>query len=294
MKRKVKLIRSTKLLIVISAISIWNVSNGQNFSQLVDITYDFIPHQLSKQEQQEIFPKLDSFFNLVIKDTLTYKPLLKKELLEDGHFPYFYYDGAHLLMMLNKENKKDDDLIIESFKKAEIKDLNPQVFTFLLTKLSLRGANTTDIALSILKDSNFSFFIPEHSFMFGQSYCISYILLPLEQKLYISKLIEEFDSSTDLAKKSILTTLWFGYSCDGDTFLDEIKNDPKYSKDIRQYVSDLQRRKKVEAKTKKFMSDVYGDDLNKILIESFSRFTDEAIGNIDYVTRMRRQNESCQ
>ncbi|CAL2104425.1 conserved exported protein of unknown function [Tenacibaculum sp. 190130A14a] len=267
--------------------------NAQDFSQLVDSTYDFSPHKLSKKEQETKFPKLDTFFKLVLRDTATYVPLLKTELKKDGHMPYFYYDGAHLLMIINQMNTTDDKLIISSFKKSDIRDLNPRIYTSLLTQLSLRGTNTSDLAIQILQDSTFSFFIPSHAFNFDQGYCLSYILLPLTPQLYTAKLINAFDDLSDESKKSIITTLWFSYSCEGDLFLNSVKENSKYSENIRNYAANLLSRKKVNSETKKIMTEIYGNNLDKLWIDSFYRFSDEAIGNIDYVTRMRRNKEKC-
>jgi hypothetical protein len=111
--------------------------------------------------------------------------------------------------------------------------------------------------------------------------------------LYTSKLIKEFDSLPDYSKKSIITTLWFSYSCEADVFLKEVKNNPQYSEDVRKYVSNLLGRNKVDSKTERIMKEIYGSDLDKIWFESFTRFSDEAIGNIDFVIRSRRQNEKC-
>ncbi len=266
---------------------------AQDFKKLVDSTYDFIPHKMSKEEQQKIFPKLDNFFNLVIEDTSKYLPLLRFELNEKGHKPYFYYDGAHLLMMLNKDKTYDDNLIIKSFKKSDLNDLNPKVFTSLLTNLSLRGANTTDLAIEVLKDTNFSFYVPEHSLLFNQGYCISYILLPLDPILYTSKLIDIFSYLPDVSKKAVITTLWFSFSCKGDKFLNTIKENRTFSKEIIDYTSTLLSMKKVDENTQNIMSKLYGNSLDRIWIDSFDSFSDEAISNIDYVTRMRRQTESC-
>ncbi len=268
-------------------------SLGQNFSNLIDSVYNFKPTELNKNEKELVFPKLDSFFNKIINDSATYVPLLKEELKKDGHFPYFYYDAAHLLMIINKNNTIDDELIINSFLKSEIKELDPKVFTFLLSRLALRGANTSDIAINILRDTTFSFFLPDHFFNFNQGYCISYILLPLNTSYYITKLIANFNSFSDYSKKSIITTLWFSYSCEGDKFLTNIIEDTQYSENVRNYARDLMSRKKVDSKIKKIMKELYGSNLDKIWFDSLNRFSDEAIGNIDYVTRMRRLKEDC-
>jgi hypothetical protein len=282
-----------KLLLLAFTVFYSFAVSAQNFSQLIDSTYCFTPHNLSQVEQKKYFPKLDEFFHLVMNDTTTYLPLLRTELKKTGHNPYFYFDGAHLLMMSNKKNNIDDKLIVNSFSKADIRDLNPKVLTTLSNTLARRGANTTPIAISILKDTTFSFFIPAHSFEFNQGYCLSYVLLPINNNLYLNKLTANFNSLPDHSKKSILTTIWFGYSCKGDKFLKKVASGKKHSKKVRKYAESLLANNKVYPEITKIMIKLYGDNSDDLWNSSLEQFSDEAIFNLDYVTRFRRQNEQC-
>jgi hypothetical protein len=266
---------------------------GQTFKQEIDKTYNFHPHKLSRAEQEKIFPSLDTFFFKVKSDTAKYLPLLRQELISNDHYPYFYYDGSHLLMMESKSNS-DHKICADAFAKTNIKDLSPKEYVSLLSYLSSHDINVTKAAVKILEDSTFSFFIPQHVFNFMQGYCLTYCLLPLSPNLYMDTLISIFKQTKDIqVQKSIITTIWFSNSCAGDEFLRSRNANNSLSIEVSDYAKRLLGNTKTSGEEKKYYKARNQEDLVEIRKSGLSRFSDEAIDDLDFVTKTWREKYPC-
>lgn len=282
-----------KRLLIIILILAASPCFGQDFKAEVDVAYDFHPHQLSKKEQALKLPALDSLFDKVSSDTTTYLPQLRKRLLSNDHLPYFYFDGAHLLMMLSKR-RSDLDIAAEAFSKSNIQDLDPKVYVSLLGFLARNNVNVTIAAVKILEDSTFSFFIPQHAMYFNQGYSLIYCLLPLDPEYYTDTLMTIFQQTQDIqVQKSIITTLWFSYSCKGDTFLQSLNETNTLSKEVAFYAKRLLANDELDKHYKKILKKVSADELEEIKQSALVRFSDEAIYDLDFVTKARRKKFVC-
>lgn len=261
-----------------------------NFSLKIDSTYNFSPHKIPDSEKKLKIPQMEKFFKLVMEDTTKYLPLLRDELNTDRHNPYFYYDGAHLLMLSSK-SKSDLEIVAESFSKTNIKDLNPKNYVKLLTQLALKKIDVSKPALKILDDNKFSFYLSQHAMKFNQAYCLSYCLLPLKPEVYEDKLIELFRASNDVnTQKSIITTLWFTCSCKSDTFLKSLNSKNTLSKEVYKYAQKIMTYTSFD---KSIAKNLTSEKIDLIKTNVFKRFSDEAIYELDLVTRINRSKLNC-
>lgn len=270
-------------------------SFGQDdFKKEIDHIYNFHPNKLTKAEKQEKLPPLDKFFELIKSDTTKYLPLLRRELKADDHFPYFYYDCSHLLMILSK-SRSDKEISADAFSKCNIRDLDPKTYVVLLKSLATDDINITKAALNILEDSTFHFYLIEHGgFDFIQAYCLTYCLLPLDPNLYVDSLTLYFQQTKNVtSQKSIITTLWFSYSCLGDKFLKSLNEGNTLKKDVYEYAHRLLANDKLNRDYKKLLKNIKPDELEEIKKSALKRFSDEAIYDLDFVTKARRQKFNC-
>ncbi len=284
-----------KYILIVFIISISNYCFGQpSFKEEIDKIYNFYPHKISKIEQEEKTPKLNAFFNKIKSDTTKYLPLLRSELLSNNHLPYFYYDCSHLLLILSKSNS-DKEICAKSFEKCDINDLDPKIYFSLISYLSKNNINTTNASIKILEDSTFHFFVPEHALDFTQGYCLTYLLLPLDSNFYTDTLIKIFNHTKYIStQKSIITALWFSYSCKGDEFLLKINEGNALNKDISDYAYKLLKDKKLEREYRKQLNKINQNKLVEIQKSALNRLSDEAILDLDFATKARRIKYSCQ
>lgn len=284
-----------KRLLTIFLFTISLNSFGQdNFKKEIDNIYNFHPHELSQAEQQEKFPALDKFFEMIKSDTTKYLPLLRQELKLNDHFPYFYYDCSHLLMIMSKSHS-DKELSAEAFSKCNIRDLDPKIYVILLKSLATDNINITKAAVKILEDSTFHFYLIEHgAFDFMKGYCLMYCLLPLDPNLYVDTLTKYFQQTKDItAQKAIITTLWFSYSCSGDKFLQSLNESNTLKKEVYEYALQLLADNKLDKEYKKMLKRVKPEELEEMKKSALNRFSDEAIYDLDFVTKARRQKLNC-
>lgn len=270
-------------------------SFGQiDFRKEIDNIYNFHPHQLSETEQQDKFPLLDKLFDMIKSDTSKYLPLLRQELNSNDHFPYFYYDCSHLLMLLS-HSQSDKALCAKAFAKCNVKDLNPQIYVVLLKSLATANIDVTKAAIKILEDPDFHFYLIEHGgFDFNQGYCLTYCLLALDPTVYTKSLIEYFQSTKDtIAQKSIITALWFSYSCAGDEFLHSLNTGQAIDKGVVTHATKLLGDNKLDGDYKKLLRKINPDELEEMKKSGLQRFSDEAIDDLAFVTKARRQKLNC-
>lgn len=282
-----------KYILITFILGIYTHCYSQNIlSKEIDSLYNFTPHKLSKAEQSKIFPALDSLFEKIIKDTTTYLPLLRQELKSNKHNPYFYYDLSQLLMSLSK-TKNDLEIIANALSNTDIRDLEPESFTKMLNKLALKNIDVSNAALKILDDTTYSFFVPAHSLKFSQEYCLIYSLLPIDNHLFINKLINKFKlSKSPNSQKSIVTIIWLANSCNGDVFLKSLNKSNCLNNSVIDYKDGLNNMKLSfqEINTAK---DLTENELNEIQNNALKRYSDEALDELLFVTKAKRKYWSC-
>ena len=265
---------------------------AQSLKVQIDNTYNFKPSKLSKAEQQKKFPAMDKLFDEIKDDTNKYLPELRNELTASGHNPYFYYDGSAFLLSLS-DKFADKKLIARVIVKADLADLDPEMYTRLLNQLANDGINVTTAALKILNDDKFSFFIPQHDFTFDQGYALTYILLPQKSISYVDSLISIFRKSSPTAQKSILMTLWFVYSCKGDDFINAAIGDKALNKEVSNFAEELMEHGKLSKAEADYVKMLDKKSLINLRSKALERFSDEAVGELDLTTKVLRRDNSC-
>lgn len=258
---------------------------SQDFHELITKTYGgFVPHESTRAEINKKIPELDSLFNLVKSDTLKYFPLLINELERDDNPKYFYYDFGHFLFITSKD-KKTNQIFINALKKADIRDLNQDLYWKLVRYLALRKYDITDLALKILEMDKFEAYIPEHAFGIDKDYIFYYFLIPLDSKVYVERLIKRYLDEKSLENQEIiLRMLWRTNNCIANDFLKTIYFDSK---------TDIVLKRKLKSynleDSKLKVPDI---KLGKILdreSEVYNFITDYTIREIDDLTKKKRK-----
>jgi len=262
---------------------------SQTLSLEVDKTYDFSPHTLSKKEQEEKGVALDAFWNKVKDDTTQNLPLLRRELMSKGHVPYFYYDGAGLLLYLS-HTRSDKELAVAAIEKCDINDIDTKIYIETLNGLAFDNINVTNAAIKILKYPDFNFFVVEHVMYFNQNNCLAYSLLPMKSEYYIDTLINSFKLSDTVGKYSILYTLWLGYNCKGDSLIRAVAKDISLGKDIRSFADTLMEN---DFPTDQEVLSLSSNELIARRINALKRFSDEGLADLIRYSAALRKRGQC-
>lgn len=268
------------------------LSFGQSLTNDIDSIYNFKPSKLTDKEQAVKMPALDKFWDKVKSDTIQYLPSLRAALKSVGHNPYFYYDGSGLLLSLTN-SKEDKELAIDAIAKCDLDDISQKIYVQTLNNLANEGIDVTRAAVKILSDEKFSFFIPQHAMTFNQGYCLTYMLLPQQDSKYVDTLIKLFKTVKPASQKSIITTLWFAYTCKGDNFLQSMMGDDTIEKEVREYAKKIMGYTKLSKDQQDYLKSVNKDELDNLRKEALKRFSDEAIDELDMTTRVQRRGNNC-
>lgn len=265
---------------------------GQTLSEDIARIYTFKPSKLSSKEQEAKLPALDEFWNKVKTDTTKYLPQLRYELKRKGHNPFFYYDGSALLLS-KSQTLADKELAAVAISKCDLDDISQKLYVTLLNTLAQDNIDVTAAAIKILHDDKFSFFIPQHAMTFNQGYCLTYMLLPQNDRRYVDTLISMFSTVSTTSKKSIMTTLWFTYSCKGDDFIKSIMTSQSIDKEVKDYAKKIMSYTKLTKDQKEYLKIIGKEHLNEMRTMSLQRFSDEAIAELDMTTRVLRNEQNC-
>lgn len=267
---------------------------SQSLHDDIKYVYDFSPGKLTREEQNKRIPLMDDFWKKVKTDTTKYLPELRRELQIDGNPKFFYFEGGQLLLSLSK-SVQDKQMVLNGILKSNLNDIDRRTLVTTLNYLAKSKLNTTEAALKILDDTEFQFFLPQHSFYFNQGYSLTYSLLPTNPNYYLAPLINRFNEEKDVkTNKSIITFLWFANTCDGNEFLKKLTTDKTLDKEIVDYTNDPLTRKWKKNKYYKELDNISFDDLIKAQTASTNRMSDEAIYELDYITKLLRKNNCRQ
>jgi hypothetical protein len=219
-------------------INIPNLLYAQSFHEEVESIFNFSPQELSKKEQEKIFPKLDTLFEKVIDNKEDYIEPLRKELKRNDNNPYFYYDGGILLMEISDE-PSDLQLIADALVKTDLKDLSPKMYLYHLMRLSIKGADVIEAALRIDSDPSFQVYIEQHSLLLNQLDCLKFILPRYESEKYVDKLINMYSKADTISTKyAIISLLYYSRNCEADNFINSLKTE---SKEIKIFIKKTQK-----------------------------------------------------
>jgi hypothetical protein len=258
----------------------------------IDGIYNFSPSKLSQQLQEEKMPSLDKFWGKVKADTARYLPQLRYELANKGHNPFFYFDGADLLLSLSTA-QNDKQMAADAIARCHIDDIDRKIYVTTLNRLANDGVNVTAAAIKILSDDKYSFFIAQHALTFDQGYCLSYMLVPQKELNYIDTLASLFKTVSDTAQYAIATTLWFSAACKGDAFLRSVAEDNSVKKEVRDYIRKLVTNKGLMKEEEEMAKKLSKGDIKAMRVNSLRRFSDEAIEELDFTTRLLQRELKC-
>jgi hypothetical protein len=278
-----------RLFIICLTLAISFNSFGQELHDEVQKVFNFYPHKLTSEEQKALYPKLDQFFELVIKDKEKYLEALRNELRREDNNPYFYFDGGVLLLEISSD-PKDIQLVADALVKADLRDIPGRIYLTHLLSLSLRGADIIDPALHILDDTTFSAFIPQHVLLLKYGEGLQFLLPRYEPDLYVSKLISKYEQINAPDKKITCIDLFvYANSCKADEFLLAQLKDSLQPSQIHDKISETLKLTKVSrSQNDQRYSKLF--EQRKLIL---NRISDEAIHELNSVTLKMRKTFKC-
>ena len=278
-----------RIFLIVTSVLIWSNSFGQNFHEEVSKVYNFFPHKMTREEQEATFPRLDNFYNMVIKDKKKYIEPLRGELKRNDNNPYFYFSGGMLLLKISQD-KNDIQLVADALVKSDLRDLPPEIYLEHILALSIKGANVIDAVFHILDDTTFTAFFPKHVLTLEYADALNFILPRYSPDLYIDKLISKFYSITSTAKKeNYLFLFLFANCCEADNFINSLATDNMQAEEIRNIAAlIIEQTPKQKSSNKKQYTKLF-ENRKKIL----TNISDEALLEATKITMKMRKMYEC-
>ncbi len=195
--------------------------------------YSFSPSKISKAQQSQKSQQMDQFWTEVKAAPETTLPLLRVELADASNPRFFMMDGTSLLLSLSKETA-DADLAAQALPRADLHDVVPSVYFSTVHDLSMSGADTTQAGLHILDDPKFRVPLPQHAMTLSQPISLVYLLLPVDQNLWLQAAVDRFATEKDeMAQIGLLTLFFFSQTKEGDQVLATAAQDSNRSETVR-------------------------------------------------------------
>lgn len=245
-------------------------------------TYDFNPHELTSEEIQSKSADLDVLWKEVSSSPTKYITELRASLATSNYPPFFYYNGSMLLLKLS-DNESDKKLVASSLAKVDLKDIQHTEYLKSVHRLAVSGFNITDAALNILKYDEFQIFIPLHYLTLNQDFSLIYMLMPLDESIYISKLVKELaNKQSETSTKSLLLAIWYSSTVKGNEAISNFIDDTNNSNELIEYAKELANRNENIGMSFSMSSIA---SLREERREVMSRISDEALYELNSLTK---------
>jgi hypothetical protein len=249
--------------------------------------YRLEPHTL---RDGEVFKAYDAEI-MAVWETAKERPYefiaaLKNMLPGEGMIPYFYYDGALLLLSL-EDTESNFKLAASLLVKGDPRDVRGEPHLRTLIDFGRRGLDVTDAAMEIL-DHDYQVFLTAHVIILNQNYCFIYAVsqLPVERVLKaVTQRLEK--PMTDTAKASV--ALWAYYAATpaaNDLLVKlaaELPKDEEFDH-LRRRAGRVKAGVKLTADQQKRL-----DELRVTRQKAWQRVSDEALGEADHYTEEMRK-----
>lgn len=205
----------------------------------VQSLYNFSPSKVTEQARESKSKEMDAFWNEVKGHADVELPLLRKELADSGNPPFFFADGSDLLLSLS-QSREDQELAVRAFSRVDLSDFQSRQYLLEIHALAVKGVNVTSAALHMLDDPKFRVFLPEHYYWLNQGDCLQVALLPLEENVWLSSVIDRLKTEHDeTAMKSLLLMLFYAQTDAADRAISTVAEKPGRDANIRRYAASI-------------------------------------------------------
>jgi len=186
-------------------------------------SYHTEPHTLPKGEK---YDKYDAEIIAIWEDSKKrpeeYANALKALLQQDGMTPYFYYDGAAMLLSI-KVSAEHLKLAAESMARCDVRSVGRDHFVKSMVAIGASGMDVSAAVLRILEEDGFQAFITGHFLLLGQdwSFMIAASQVPPETMLKAirNRMKTKF---SDTARSTLADWAWHAATSETDKLFAEL------------------------------------------------------------------------
>lgn len=167
--------------------------------------------------------------------------------------------------------------------RCDLRDVQTTDYFQQVHRLATVGEDTTDAALHILVEPQFTVFIPQHVLTLGQDYALIYMLLPTDPAFWLPRVLARLPMEKEpTAQKSLLLLAWYAQTNEADAIIAAFAGDTSKPNESREYAQKLSSRSDLlTAAPASFESEAA---LRAARRETMKRVSDEALIELDRQT----------
>lgn len=266
-------------------------SFAQSFKEKVETVYSFKIAELSPKDLENKYKQLNLFWQELNADTATYLPLIRKELQNQNHSSYFYFDMSSYLEMQSMK-EKDKRIIEKAINNIQWQEIGTWELIEKMRDFSLNGIDVSGGAFQLLKQEKIKLTDPETGEVFNQGKILAYLLLPLKKELYVEKMSYNFNEASPESQRSIITLFWMVNSPFTNEKLKSISENNLVNPEIRSYASRLLKRFSPTESELALYKDIPTDERKQLLEKkytaSFLNWDKQSWDNLILFSKLRR------
>ncbi|MDQ1266295.1 MAG: hypothetical protein QG635_1447 [Bacteroidota bacterium] len=279
------------LIFLVSTISVFSQTLHDDISRI----YNFKPGSVKEEVRNAKSKEMDKFWDKIINDKSKYINELKYELGKTGNPEFFYFDGGLLLLQVG-ESKEDTLLAIKCVQGVDLNDVDPLSFIKIANKLAISGYDVSDIALKVIRQKDFTVFLPLHSMTLEADQILLYQLFPTHVSLFDEKLCNEYlNTKSDTLKSKIAIVIWLANSCKGNLFIKDIMNNINTPNLIKKTIKEIEQmldNPNIQSYIKVYKSENL-KELKTMRDKELSKISDEALDNIVLLSLILKTKSEC-
>ncbi|HJX84082.1 MAG TPA: hypothetical protein VJ723_07055 [Candidatus Angelobacter sp.] len=272
------------ITLILLSMALISTARATSLHDEIQKLYGFHPASLTHEQRKVKSDEMDRFWAKAEADKGKYIPELRQELTDLGNPPFFLFDGSMLLLKMS-DTSTDRKIAVNAIAHCDLDDVQSSEYFKWVQRLAAQGENTTTAALRILEDSKFQVFVPQHSLTLGQNYALIYMLLPVDQELWLPTAIDRLKIEKDpTAQRSLLLLLWYAQDVRSDKAIHV------FSLDMAKPAQPRDDARKLEERTSKILATVHSKDgaseaeLRKQRQALMRGVSDEALYELDDLT----------
>lgn len=211
------------LLAVLAIASVTSLFAKDEAQDKLKRSYHTEPHTLAPGEKYDQYnAEIIALWEDAEKKAADYIPALKALLQQDGVIPYFYYDGAMMLLKLDvsPENLK---LAASAMARCDVRSVARVHYVQTMVRLSLSGVEPSEAVLRILEEDGFQAIIPEHILILNQDWSFMVAASQIAPKAMIRAIRNRMKLPlSDTARSTLADWAWNACTPEADKLFSEL------------------------------------------------------------------------
>lgn len=186
-------------------------------------SYHTEPHTLSKGAKYDAYDtEIIAIWEDSKKRPREYIKALKALLKQEGMIPYFYYDGAAMLLSL-EASAEHLKLAAESMARCDVRSVGRMQFVRSMVAIGAAGMDVSAAVLRILEEDGFQAFITDHVLLLNQDWSFMVAASHVHPNIMLKAIRKRMNTKySDTARSTLADWAWHAATPETDNLFTEL------------------------------------------------------------------------